>query len=70
MYRAYDITIRKEDRTKVDAILEQYDVDDITYSEEKHSDGSVTITYWIRPYLSIDIDDIVNGLKQNGIQIF
>ena len=69
MYRAYDVTVRKEDREKADMILEQYDVDEITCSETSHSDGSSTITYWIRPYLCEDVDDIINEFKQANILI-
>ena len=68
-FRAYDVKIRKEDREKADAILEQHDVDEITCSEEKDSDGSATITYWIRPYLCEDVDIIMNEFVTAGIQI-
>ena len=69
MYRAYDVTVRKEDRDMAITILELHDVDEIECSEEKQRDGSIAITYRIRPYLCEDIDDIVNEFKQNGIQI-
>ena len=65
LYRAHDITIRKEDQAKADAILEQHDVDEITCEY-----GSTRITYWIRPYLCEDIDDIMKDFKDNGIQVF
>ena len=69
MYRTYDVKIREEDRTRADAIFENHDVDEITCSETKNSDGATTITYWIRPYLCEDFEDIVNDLKLAGIQI-
>lgn len=69
LYQATDIKIRKEDRAKADKILEQHDVDEITCSEGNDGDFR-TVTYWIRPYLSEDIDDIVKDFRDNGIQVF
>lgn len=68
LYQAHDITIRKEDQAKADKILEQHDIDEITCSEGNDG-GCRTVTYWIRPYLSEDIDDIVKDFRDNGIQV-
>ena len=71
MYQVHNVTIQKEDQEKADAILysHQYDYDDIHVGEDVDSEGNRTITYWIKPYIYEDFEDIVNEFKENGIRV-
>jgi hypothetical protein len=75
-YRVHNVTIRKEDRDKADAIIEKHylagDIDEV-YTEKRaaHVDGELimTVSYWISPYICEDLQIIIDEFKQEGIQI-
>ena len=71
MYQVHSVTIRKEDEAAADLILHEYrwDYDDIRTTVDQHSDGSTTVTYWIKPYIYEDFEAIVNEFKDVGIQV-
>lgn len=73
LYKKYSVTIHGEDHAKADDILTKHwfagDIDDIGGTRQKNSDGGITITYWIAPYVYEDFESIVNEFKENGIQV-
>lgn len=71
LYRRYCVRIWDDDRNKADDILTKhaYDIDNISVSSEKNSNGLNAIRYWITPYIYEDLEKIVNEFKEAGIQI-
>lgn len=71
MYRVHSVTIQKEDEAAANLILHdhEYDYDDIRVTSENTSDGTATITYWIKPYIYEDFEKIVNEFEENGIRV-
>ena len=67
-YRVHSIKVRKEDSEKAEMILDKYQkknyFDDIRYLGDSN-----TVIYWFNPYLSDDIDTIMDEFKEAGIQI-
>jgi hypothetical protein len=67
-YRVHSIKVRKEDGEHAKAILDRYRnknyFDDMRV--ENRSDG---VLYWINPFLSEDLDIIMDTFKQAGIQV-
>ena len=67
-YRVHNITVRKEDSEKADAIIEKYQKKN--YFDDMHVESrSGTVTYWLNLYVSDDLDTIKKELKEAGIQV-
>ena len=67
-YRAHRIKVRKEDSKKAEMILEKYQrkiyFDDILFWGDSN-----TVTYCLYPYISDDLEEVLNEFKQAGIQV-
>ena len=73
MYRVHNVTIRKEDQNKADDILMKHwmmgDIDAIKSNEDRDSDGTIKVIYWISPYICEDLEINTNEFIQAGIQV-
>lgn len=69
MYRIHDVKIQRADLDKADEILLKHwfngDIDTMTTDRREKN----TVTYWIRPYIYEDLENIKNEFKLVGIQI-
>lgn len=73
-YQRYTVTVRTNDRSKADAIIDKHDqlceFDELVWSSEhKEVDGSITITYRVAPIIYEDLEKIIDEFKQNGILV-
>ncbi len=73
MYRVYCVNVRKEDQDMAETILRahwlQGDIDSTVVNEQKNSNGSVVVSYWIGPYVYEDLLAIMNEFKLKGIHV-
>lgn len=72
-YRSHVVAILKEDCKKAEEILQKHwmqgNIDLVTYTEKKNSDGVVATVFRISPYIYEDFEAIVNEFKQEGIRV-
>lgn len=72
-YRVHDVKISKADREKADTILLKHwhsgDIDTVECNETNYSDGTIAVTYRIRPYIYEDLEAIKNEFQREGIQL-
>ena len=74
MYKGYYITVRTDNRYRVDAILDRHDrlgeIDRIdSVCGQRNADGTVSITYRIAPYIYEDLEAIMDEFKRKGIRV-
>ena len=71
--RYYSITVRKEDESKADTIIQQHQTNDNIdryYVEGRFDRDGRKVVYWICPYISEDLETIKQDLVNNGITLF
>lgn len=71
--RFYSITVNKDDQPKADAIMQRHRANgniECYYVEGHFDRDSRKVVYWVKPYISDDLDIIEDDLRQNGIKLF